>query len=218
MNKKIFFTVTGFLFLTILIVACSKSSIIITNNNDNTEQPGNSKNTDEKPEIQETPADTSAWKSNEISDMNWNVLRFLPALQKLKCINETLVKRKEDGEGWLYPPSGTESIIGTWQLLLEINGTDTMDYSCNAIIYSFNTDSMVTIGSDIKEILSGTFKYTHRSWPYWCLTSADDIYGNLKIGEKSYECQAVRSWAGIYEVSLKGRPDILREQIFRRIK
>ena len=86
-----------------------------------------------------------------------------------------------------------------WRLILDINGKDTIDYSCNSIIYHFCDDGIVTIESDMKEFPDGEFTYNFHEpdnllcIPFcedWCCICSAYEDTNFSIGEDSYSCSA----------------------------
>lgn len=206
MNKQIF--ILSLILLAIFTGGCSKTPI-------NPEEP-----LVVEPPV--TPVDSS-WHTWEIPSRS-HVIRYISNILNMKC-PDTLIKIREE-DFYEMDEYTMDSIYGTWQLLFDFNEEDTIDYSCNSVLYSFDHDSTVIISSDVKEISGGIFIYDYYSDPYcrFCLPTID-VRANFVIGENKSFCQLARSWLITDEysegvdsegVAFTNRGDA--RQIFRRIK
>jgi hypothetical protein len=117
--------------------------------------------------------------------------KYSSELSHLKCGGEDVSLKKEG-----YGTGSDDDIVGTWKLLLDFSAGDTIDRSCNSVIYTFHADGTVTIESGIKEIPGGTFEYEYFYDDPFCplCLPSPDITPNLIIGENKYYCQIAQSW------------------------
>ena len=124
------------------------------------------------------------------------LLRFY-FYEKLKCPIENV--NWSNGDFYDYYTFYYGTLEGSkWKLILDISGNDTIDYSCNSIIYHFQDDGIVTVTSDVKEVINGDFTYNfHEPDRDFCIL-VDSCYCvpyeeyNFAIGENSYYCTAIR--------------------------
>lgn len=79
-----------------------------------------------------------------------------------------------------------DSVVGKWKMIWERPGfsLDTIDYSCNSIIYHFKPDGILEVLSDVEEAGHSDGEYNYKLiWdPY---NSGANTLRGIKIGEHS---------------------------------
>ena len=159
----------------------------------------------------------SGFTPEELHVPLWShVYRYIPTIQDLKCLDAKIIGDDED-----YSREKEGTINGTWQLLVDFSTGDTIDYSCESIIYTFETNGKVTINSSVKDILSGTFEYDYYPDPFCPHCDPTNPRPNLVIGDNTYYCQVAPSWfitSTVVDYGDEGRNRGDFERIFQRIK
>jgi hypothetical protein len=84
-----------------------------------------------------------------------------------------------------------DGIVGKWKLVLEINGKDTIDRSCENLVYHFKKDGTLAIsGSAEKKEEDVTYEY--RGYPFCPVCLPFDPQPNLSIGDNTaFFCQVL---------------------------
>jgi hypothetical protein len=125
-----------------------------------------------------------------------HAVKFADQLKRLQCVDAGISVKEVEWPWYTWnTEEGMGSIIGTWQLLLELSAGDTIDRSCTPVYYTFHADGTATIESVIKEIPSGTFTYEYYLDPYCPMCDPPQSpKPNLIIGENESYCQLSPSW------------------------
>jgi hypothetical protein len=128
------------------------------------------------------------------------------------------------------PPAATSGkenhIAGKWQLIKAIHQTDTVDYSCDNIIYEFvsgnmseedltNRGTVTVYGRD--EILSSDYEYQ----PFPMCTTIGGFLPNIKMGDETAYCLISSQRMVMYSPDMNeyGGPLLTKiEKIFLRIE
>ena len=126
-----------------------------------------------------------------------NVIAYMTLLNQQKCMDNITVLNEEYT---LEVARRESSIIGTWKLLLDFSTGDTINYTCDNVLYAFGADSTVKVTSNVNAIKSGTFKYDYYLDPYCPLCDIINPRPNLVTGNEEYYCQIARSWMILYAV------------------
>ena len=155
-------------------------------------------------------------KEEELHVPLWShVNKYISTIMDLKCFGEKIRVDDED-----YSPKKEGTINGRWQLLVDFSTGDTIDYSCESIIYTFETNGKVTINSSVKDILSGTFEYDYYPDPFCPHCDPTNPRPNLVIGDNMYYCQVAPSWFITFtfiDYGDRGKARGDCERIFQRI-
>jgi hypothetical protein len=89
-------------------------------------------------------------------------------------------------------PGKEYNLVGIWKLVLRINGTDTVDCSCEDVVYHFKPDQTLTvsIGDETEEDVA--YEYGSYSVPFYPHTprpnlrmGSSEVYG-LVLAKKMY--------------------------------
>ncbi|MDR1197758.1 MAG: hypothetical protein LBK94_01925 [Prevotellaceae bacterium] len=161
-------------------------------------------------------------RKEEFKMPEWsNAIGYISALQSLKCMDAQILVYDKDWHEWTSETFSLKGdIIGTWMLLMDCSKNDTIDYSCESIIYIFNANGIVTIKSNVKEIQSGQFEYAYYTDPFCPLCDVVNPLPNLVIGTNKSFCQVADTWLTTFAVNYVGENGINRgemERIFCKI-
>jgi hypothetical protein len=110
-------------------------------------------------------------------------------------------------------------IVGEWKLVLEINRNDTIDRSCEDIVYHFGMDGMLTVSSSTEVC---EFEYVDYPFCPSCYPPKN-VQPNLRMGDARVFCEVLLTKVIVYpQTVLTGigvkfpGPDI--KTLFSRIK
>jgi hypothetical protein len=101
-----------------------------------------------------------------------------------------------------------EDPVGVWKLILQINGTDTVDCSCEDVVYHFKPDQTLTVSIGDKTEEDVAYEYDW-GYPFACLTL--NPRPNLRMGSSEIYCWALSEIMYIFpqfkEVYVKVDPE-----------
>ena len=142
----------------------------------------------------------------------WGYHPYLPLIKNLKCQMDN-----NDISSIVYG-----DITGKWKLILDLSKGDTIDYSCNTILYLFSENGILTIESDVEEFPSGEFMYSFNDpyYPFKFNQEPPSVYHNLEIGDYVRYCQAAGACLStlFVESGEDGRSTDRYDKIFYRIE
>jgi hypothetical protein len=89
-----------------------------------------------------------------------------------------------------------DGIIGTWKLILRINGTDTVDCSCEEVVYHFKPDQTLSVstGNETAEDVA----YEYEEYPFCPLCLPHNPLPNLRMGSSEVYCYALPKMMYLY--------------------
>ena len=88
-------------------------------------------------------------------------------------------------------------LVGTWKLTLRINGTDTVDCSCENVIYHFKPDQMLTVSIGRETGEDVTYDYDW-GYPFCPLCLPLTPRPNLRMGSSEVYCWALPKIMYVY--------------------
>jgi hypothetical protein len=89
-----------------------------------------------------------------------------------------------------------EDPVGIWKLILRINGTDTVDCSCEEVVYHFKSDQTlaVSIGNGAEE----NVVYEYDGFPFCPVCLPLTPRPNLRMGSSEVYCQVLPEIMFVY--------------------
>jgi hypothetical protein len=101
-------------------------------------------------------------------------------------------------------------LVGMWKLILQINGTDTVDCSCEDVVYHFKPDQMLTVSIGDKTEEDVAYEYDW-GYPFCPLCLPLNPRPNLRMGSLEVYCWALPEVMFLYpqfkEVYVKVDPE-----------
>jgi hypothetical protein len=89
-----------------------------------------------------------------------------------------------------------EEPVGEWKLMLRINGTDTVDCSCENVVYRFKPDQTLTVS--IGDETANDVAYEYWGYPMCPLCLPINPRPNLRMGSSEVYCWALPEIMYVY--------------------
>jgi hypothetical protein len=132
----------------------------------------------ETPQLNKIPTDEPSLPTEKLSAYE----QMEVAYAKAECLSPAKTGKEDD-------------ITGKWKLVLEINENDTLDRSCEEIVYHFKKDQTLTVSSNTEE---KDAVYEYSPYPLCPVCLPRDPKPNLKMGDATIYCEVLISKMIVY--------------------